>query len=228
MKKSILGLLLGGFLWLVSASNVSAAAPHYTLSPTSGGPYSIGQTFAVVLGIDTIDKLMVLGDIEGRFDVSKLELVLIEKFALADRAFKYDDNVTLKPDNIKGEFGITLSNPNNPSLLQGDVAKGNLFKLYFKAKAEGTASVSFFCESPSTIDSNILIDKEATDMISCSENSSGSYVIKGTPTTTAAPTTAPTTTTTTTLPKAGSTEVTIAVVLMGILSVVGGFVFKRL
>jgi len=214
----------GAFLAMPSMV-MAAGAPHYTLTPSSGGPYTVGSNFSVILGIETGTREMVLGDIEGRFDSAKIELVSIEKVAVSEKAFPYDEGVTLKPDNTKGEFGITLADPDNPSLLQGKVANGKLFKLNFKAKAVGTATVTFFCQSPSTVDSNILIGKEGADEISCSENSSGSYVIGASSSTSTSTTT---TTTTKTLPRTASTAQTAGMIILGGISVIGAFLLKFL
>lgn len=228
MKKTALFLFLSLAFWVTGAKAVEAVA-YLTVNPTSGN-YNINDTFTVTLGVNSGGESV--GGIDGIavYDSSKLELT---------SAVQSSDMVFANVDgggycSIKKEAGtVSYSCAANDTI--GDKAvNGSLVTLTFKATNTGTANLSYTCSSATT-DSNIIGSSSIVDIITCSSNQSGSYVIgnstSSTTTSTPTPTTASTTTTTTTttvLPKTGNTGVTVGLIAFGLVSLVSAAFFKFL
>ena len=152
------------------------AVPHFTFTPTSG-TYSVGTTFAVILGVDSDIEKVVAMDVVGTFDKDKLELVSINKITTPDPAFQfsYDANTAII-HNDTGKFEVTLS-PLSSSVFDGVVAKQNLLTLYFRPKSSGSAALNLTCLQGAVNDSNIL-NPSSVDVDSCTANQSGLYTIE--------------------------------------------------
>jgi len=225
MKKTALFLFLSLAFWVTGAKAVEAVA-YLTVNPTTGN-YNVNDTFTVTLGANSGGESV--GGIDGIavYDSSKLELT---------SAVQSSDMVFLNVDgggycSIKKEIGtVSYSCASNDTI--GDKAvNGNLVTLTFKAISTGTASLSYTCSS-STTDSNIIGSSSVVDIIACSSNQTGSYIIgsasSSTSTSTLTPTSSSTTTTSTTLPQTGNTGVTIGLIAFGLVSLISAAFFKFL
>lgn len=229
MKKTALFFFLSLAFWVTGVKAVEAAA-YLTVNPATGN-YSVNDTFNVTLGVNSTTEAT--GAVDGVvvYDSSKLELT---------SAVQASDMVFLNVDgggacSIKQETG-TLSYSCWANDTVGDsTVNGPLIKLTFKAISTGTATLSYTC-STSTKDSNIIGVSSIVDIITCSSNQSGSYTIgtaSSNPTSTSAPTSAPTSggstsTTTSTLPQTGNTGVTVAIVAVGLVSLLSAVFLKFL
>jgi len=205
MKKTALNIfafVLAVMLVTVNAGAV-IAAPRLTLTPISGN-YTNGSTFTVSIGVNSETEKSSAVDVWSTFDNSRIEVVSIVKSANPPFPFE----MVPVYDNAAGtfKFSCVMTNTNAFS----DVAiNGELAVVTFRAKALGTAALNFTCASGSTVDSNIF-NSDVNDVISCSDNNVGSYVIKAG----SGPT--PTTTTVTTLPQAGTVGATIGLIIFGV------------
>ena len=224
MKKTALNIFAFVLAVILATVNAGAvvAAPRLTLTPISGN-YTNGSTFTVSIGVNSETEKSSAVDVWSTFDESRLEVVSIAKSANPPFPFE----MTPVYDNAAGtfQFSCVMTNMNPFS----DVAiNGELAVVTFRAKAVGTAALNFTCVSGSTVDSNIF-NSTINDVINCSDNSVGSYVINAgsnpiipTPTTaesstTTRPTSTPATaSTTTTLPQAGSVGATIGLIIFGV------------
>jgi LPXTG-motif cell wall-anchored protein len=223
MKKTSLFLVIFASTAMLMAINVKAvnAISKITLSPASGS-YNVGDTFKVTVGVDSGAEIVGGVDGVGTYDSSKLDLT-IEK--ASDLVFNGNcSGITASA----GKFGFSCYS--NDSLTDTTV-KGNLVVMTFKAKATGTAVVNFNCTDGSTTDSNIVKSATSTDVITCSSNDKGSYVIgssSGETTSTPTNTPAPQTTSTAELPKTGGAGSTVGLVIFGAISVIGAFFLRFL
>lgn len=203
------------------------AAPHLTLSPTTQ-TVANGSQFDVIMGIDSEAEKVIGVDIVSTFDASKLEIVSVVKGNVPDNGYNFaytSASPIIKNDT--GRLEITLPSSNS-STYEGVVAKHELLKVTFKAKATGTATVNYSCTAGSVTDSNI-INQSGTDVIDCASNSSGSYTITDGGSTSSTPTpTSKAATTTTTLPDTGATETTIGLLVFGLSTVAMAFWFARI
>ncbi len=233
MRKSSLFIsifFLGAFLVLAKGSKATFAAPHLTLTPSTG-TYNVNDTFTATVGVDSDTEGSNAVDVWATFDATKLDVVSIVKAAVP--AFNFD--MTPHFDNTTGKFDFSCS-PSDMSNLSIKPIKGDLAVITFKAKVAGNAPVNFTCQQGVTIDSNIF-NATASDVISCPANQSGSFTI-GAATTTTGTTNAPAATTTTTiaattatsseLPKTGSLSTTIGLATFGLVSVLGAFLLRFL
>jgi len=107
---------------------------------------------------------------------------------------------------------------------------GDLLKIKFKPKVAGTINIDFKCTAGSDADSNIFDGTTTADMISCPSNINGVYTITdggiSDPNPTAIPTAIPTSGTE--LPKTGTVETTIGLMIFGIVSVLSSLALKFL
>lgn len=240
--------LTGLFVLLLVMSPISAiAAPRFTLNP-SNTSVTNGSEFDVMMGVNSETEKVIGIDVVANFDSAKLEIVSIQKASIPDGGynFTYTANSPIIKNDL-GKFEVTLPSANS-SVYEGTVANHDLLKITFRAKSLGTASVSFVCTAGSVTESNI-INQSGSDVIDCSANQTGTYTIvagAGGATTAPSPTATPTqivttesnnndddsddstntsttTTTTTTsqeLPRTGSFETTVGVMLAGLLSLI--------
>jgi len=205
--------------------NVGAVeAANYTLNPSSASA-SVGGNLEVTVGIESGTDKVYTGDIWMTFDASKLELTAVDAIANSTFAFTLGDK---NIDNVAGTLKVALI-PAVSSSLDSKVATGPIVKLTFRAKATGVATAVFTCTSGNLNDANI-IDPNSADIIVCGSNQSGSYTINAGTGGEAAPTAAVTTSTTTTseLPRTGVDGPTIAMIIMGIMSLFGAVYFVRI
>lgn len=236
MRKAVINFLsfiLVALLFVGVGTNVVLAAPHLTLTPVDGN-YSNGSEFKVTVGVNSDGQKSSAVDVWGTFDKSKLEIVNIDK--AANPAFDFD--MVPVHDDVAGTFQFSCPS-NNPSSFEDTAINGELAVITFKAKATGTAALNFTCNSGSTTDSNIF--SEYNDVIGCSYNSVGAYIINSssssssTTTATSTPTptttnksTSTTTTTTTTLPQTGSVGTTLGLIVFGAISLASAIFLKFL
>lgn len=220
------------------------AAAIYTLSPATGN-YLVGDTFEVIVGINSGTEKVVGADIVASFDASRLEIQSIKKGTIPDDGYQfYYTETSPIIDNNSGKLEITLPS-SNPSVYTGVVANHELLKITFKTKATGTATFNYVCQANSILETNI-INELGNDVVVCSANQSGSYTISApagatptptvvagatatptpTPTSTtgasltATPTSKPSTTTptATSLPETGGIANTMALLIFGVSS----------
>jgi len=228
MKKIGLNLLLGMVFLALSTSVVAAADPKLSLSPTNG-TYNVGDTFKVTMGIDSAGQVAGAADAVGTFDSDKLELISID--TASDMIFNSGTSTggSCMPSSstewASGKFTITCYS----NMTAGDMAvKGNLAVFTFKAKTTGTANVNFTCNGQ-TGDSNIIQSATVKDIIVCSANDSGSYIIvsSGAVTTTITPTVTKIATATE-LPKTGGIASTLGLIVFGAVSLASALFLRFL
>ena len=225
MKKAALNLLIMViFVCVFGSGGVLAADPNLSLSPASGS-YNVGDTFKVTIKIDSAGQVVGAADAVGIFDSAKLEITSIDMAP----------NMVFNP--VGGTGGSCMSSNSadwaNGKFMEtcysamsaGDKAvNGDLAVINFKAKASGTAVVSFTCTG-GTADSNIIQSTTVKDVIVCSANRGGTYTInisgdnsETTAENTPTPTTASSTTTTSELPKTGGVGATLGLIIFGAVS----------
>ena len=210
---------------MLFASSVKAAmaGPHLSVSPSSGN-YSVNQTFDVTVNVNSGSEAVGGVDAVGKYDASKLELVSGDE--ASDMVFNDTESgggckVNFTPGD--GEFSVSCYTEDNLS----DIAvNGSLAVLTFKAKATGTATVGFTCVNGATTDSNIIKTSPSGDVINCSENVGGSYVIGESSSDN--DNTDPTPTTAKTLTKAGNVGITLGLIIFGAVSLVSATFLKFL
>lgn len=231
MKKTALILILS-FSFLGIGVRAVSAAPHLTVSPTSG-TYNVDGTFTVTLGVDSGTETIGGVDGVGTYDSAKLELTSISQ--ASDMVFlSSEDGGSCSIDKSVAAGKFSFSCYSNSSI--GDkVAKGNLVVITFKGKSTGTASLNYTCTSGSTTDSNIVKSSTVTDVISCSENQSGSYTIQSSSSSddeeedSDESTPTPTTTSTSSeLPQTGGWGTTLGLIVFGVVSLLSALLLKFL
>lgn len=202
------------------------AAAKMSFEPSSANK-DLNEKFTVTIKADSGGVVTGSFDGVGTYDSSRLKLVSIDQSSdiTAD-----DRDCNITPIKGDGTFNFSC---NTNSVVDNKAFSGNVVVLSFEAKATGTAKVSFTCIDGSTADTNIF-DKDLNELIVCSGNGSGSYVIgegsnsSETETATNTPTKAQTTTTTTELPKTGSVGATIGLVSFGLVSLLSAVFLKFL
>jgi LPXTG-motif cell wall-anchored protein len=230
MKKTvfIINTLLIAFLIAGVSVKAVEAAPHLSMSPATGN-YAVGDTFKVIVKVDSGTEAVGGVDGVGTYDSAILDIVSAVK--ASPMVFDSTDgggDCSIDSTATAGKFNFSCYSNN---ALNDKTAVGDLIVLTFKAKANGTAVTSFTCASGSTTDSNIVKSSTATDVISCSDNVGGSYTISGsssTSTTTATDTPVITSTATTSaeLPKTGGVATTFGLIIFGAVSLISA-VFLR-
>ncbi|MFA4826768.1 MAG: cohesin domain-containing protein [Candidatus Shapirobacteria bacterium] len=224
----LLVLVLVGMMMVAGNVKAAWAGPKLTLTPTTK-EVSINDTFSVVVGVASGTEKVLGIDLWMVFDASKLEITSVD--AVSSPAFPFtmgDKNI----DNVKGTLMLPLM-PQSSSGLAAEVANGGLVTVNFKAKANGTASFSFTCESGSMSDTNIL-KPDVTDVVDCTANDSGLYTIKVASSggddggSTAAATATPVPTSSTTLPQTGAVENTIILLVGAVLAMILGVTVIKL
>jgi len=157
-------------MFLTVVRGVGAA--YFTLSPASGN-YTAGDTFSVTLGINSGEEKVYAADVWISFDSSVLNVETVA--AVSGSAFPFvlgDQNI----DNSAGVVKIAL-NPAISSSLDAQPANGDLLSLGLSAKAGGTGTLSFICTDGSINDANIIEPETVSDIIVCSSNQAGSFVV---------------------------------------------------
>jgi hypothetical protein len=211
LRKIVFTLIIFLGLWRVGTV-FAQAGPRLYFQPSSGN-YEVGETFDIVVKIDTGDKESMAADALISFDESKLK---VNKVVEGDFFSGFDYNI----ENNNGKLTIYLF---SEQALVTNSGQGNIATVTFEATDEGTAATSFLCESGVDTDSAIW-DQQGNDLIDCAACGSGSYTIgeSAEPTNTPAPTstTVPDqpTSTPSSLPETGiETPILIAVLGGGIM-----------
>lgn len=230
MRQKVLTLILAMGMMGVSAKGV-LAGPHMTLTPVSGS-FTNGSNFTVTVGVDSATEKVIAMDVVMSFDAAKLEISSVNKASDSVFDFSFDANTPIIR-NETGKMEITLA-PKNMSVYSGEIAKGSLLTISFKAKAVGTASVNFTCVAGQVNETNI-INQSSVDVIDCGANQSGSYVIQvaaggnDSATPTATPTMAAGAPTPTgALPQTGTMDSMIGLTVFGLVSVISAFMLRWL
>jgi len=227
--KNSLGIAILFSIGMLVNPVVAMAAPHFTLTPATGSQ-TVGQNFVVTMGIDSDIEKVIGVDIKASFDLTKLEVVSIEKGVIPADGYQF----SFVPGqalihNDTGTFEATLT-PTNQSVLVGPIAKHELLKVTFKPKAVGTATFNYTCSAGSVVETNI-ISQAGVDVVDCASNQSGSYTITagvGTTGAVAAATATPIATTSakSALPQTGGVENTLFLMFFGISSIGAALYFK--
>jgi len=241
MKKIKLLPVLGLVCFFWGINTVEAfAAPHFVLIP-SNKTINVGDELSIDVAIESGTVKVAGADAVINFDSDKLDYV----GTTSDTSiFPYDAS-TFRPTLQKvNQLSITMMLPGISSVVQGNVVSGKVMTVKFKAKTVGTALVSFECKDDMINETNVveLVGQIPQDKIVCSENSTGTYIIAGA-STTGTPTLTPTPTPTQAvaavtavatsapvqhLPQTGNTETTIFMTIIGVVSVIGAWIFKIL
>jgi LPXTG-motif cell wall-anchored protein len=225
MKKTVLNLFLAAAFLLMSGNVVAAVDPNLSFSPATGA-YNLNDTFTVTMLIDSAGQVAGAVDMIGTFDSTKLEITKIE--TATSMAFNKTTTGGSCSFNKQDEWPVgKFSASCNSSMTAGDeVVNGNLMVITFKAKAAGTAIVSYTCNGQPS-DSNIVQTTPIKDIIVCSANGSGSYTINSTigTTTSSTPTTTPAATTTE-LPQTGGIASTVGLIVFGAVSILSALFLK--
>lgn len=223
MKKIVLSTLL--ILGLFLAGVVEArAASNFTLIPSSG-TYNVGDNFDVTIGIDSGTDKVYMADIFMVFDASKLQFVDAVSIPKDPPVFPFTKGVN-NTDNSAGTFNFSLG-PVSSNSNEAAVAKGDLVKLTFKAKAVGTGTLSFNCTAGIDQDTNI-VNESVTDVVNCASNQSGSYTIQAGDSGSVSQPTSPVATPTNTpsaLPKTGVLTPTVTLLVMGLVGIIASVFF---
>lgn len=233
MKKTFCSIVIT--LLFLTAKPILAADPMLKLTPSTG-TYTRGSTFEVVVGANTGSVETQAIDVWLKFDPAKVEI----------------ESVT-EVDNLLENLGLQSGSPNinitdgkidiiiYPSLethpSQKAVVNGDLLKIKLKPKIAGTINFDFICIPGESGESSIF-DGATLETINCASNINGVYTITdgGTvnPDPTAVPTTSPNnptatpTTANNELPKTGSVETTIGLLIFGFVSLLSSLALKFL
>ena len=223
MKKTALLFNVFLILGLLLATNTKAvfAGPHQSLSPASGN-YTVGQSFSVTAKMDSGGKIIGGADGVGTYDENILELVSIEKAPSLVFSTTDDGGNCSISEFESGRFSYACYSNSNTS---SNSNNGDLVVFNFKAKAVGTGLVKFTCTQGSTTDSNVIETDPVGDVIVCSENVNGSYVI------TAGSESSSTSSSddeTEQLPQTGVIGATLGLILFGVVSVASAVFLKFL
>jgi len=225
--KKFFCLLVVLFLAL-AVGPVWAVEPMMKLVPSSGS-YTKNSAFEVMVAVDSGAVQTMAIDVHLKFDPSKAEIQSAEPVT---NLFEALGLVSIGPttDNVSGTFfdSYYISLEKHPE--EKATVSGDLLKIKFKPKVAGTINIDFKCTAGSDADSNIFDGTTTADMISCPSNINGVYTITdgGTsdPNPTAVPTAIPTSGTE--LPKTGTVETTIGLMIFGIVSVLSSLALKFL
>lgn len=231
-NKKIFKVISGGFFaGLLFFSSVSlAAAATMSLSPVSKSA-PVGETFDVLLNIDTQGEKATSADAVLKFDGSILEVTQVTEGGSGADPFFPELFKNITPNEVY--VGAAVRDPSD--FREG---QGTLATLKLKGKKEGITDFKFDCTPGKTSDSNVSkSDKNATDILDCTATVNGRYTVGAgtstvtpTPAATSAPnvtaTPAPTRTPTPTLPVSGNAGATIGLVAMGVALTVIGLISK--
>lgn len=224
MKKTALlfNIFLVFGLLLVNTKAVFAG-PHQEFSPSTGN-YTVGQDFSVIVKMNSGGMVVPGADGRGTYDATKLDLINIKKSS----SLVFDEPNAPGVCDIN-DFGSGKFSYSCYSSLDSNNESGEMVIFSFRAKAVGTALVKFECVEGATSDTNIF-DKEANEILVCSENVNGSYIIsagsgEATDTTTD---TSTEDTESDELPKTGVVGATLGLILFGAVSVISAVFLKFL
>jgi len=211
------------------AKPVMAAGPMVKFVPSTG-TYKNGEAFNVNIGIDSGTEKVQAIDIKVTFDANMVQVDSIDP--LTNSTFPGFTIDSKEVHNDTGLFTFTLYN--DASTFEGGAVTGDLVKVTLTPKATGTIKINFACADGSTLDTNIF-NTLSNEVINCASNINGVYTITDggntNPNPTAVPTTASTSTSTSTnneLPKTGSVETTVALMIVGFVSLLSSLALKFL
>ena len=153
------------FLWFPYIVQAQITSPHFSLSPTVKETET-DSNFDVTVSVDTAENSVNGADAIIEYDQNLLEVITVTE----ETFFPTTTSVTTTAGKVE-IYGIADSNMPKSGI-------GTLATITFRGKSAGTAVVNFTCQSGITNDSNIN-DTNNTDIISCSSNVGGSYVISG-------------------------------------------------
>ena len=230
MKKTALlfnvFLILG--LLLVTNTKAVIAGPNQSLSPASGN-YTVGQSFSVTVKMTSGGEIIGGADGVGTYDSDILELVSLEKAPSMVFTTTDDGGNCSISEFEMGKFSYACYSNSNTS---SNSNSGDLVVFNFKAKAVGTGLVKFTCVQDSTTDTNVIKTDPVGDVIVCSENINGTYVITAgsgvVPTSTPSPVGETTSNEAEELPQTGGIGATLGLILFGAVSVVSAVFLKFL
>ncbi len=219
--KRILAILL--VLFLFPANKVLAANAVLKFVP-SAGTYKIGDTFKVMIAVDSGGNKSQMVDTWGTFDNTRLELISLDKAPSPAFDFSMGD---VQIDNVAGKFATNFG-PRDSITYEMTPLNGDLAVLTFKAKALGSAPANFSCTPGESKDSNIWNETSLQDLIVCSSNQNGLYNIVANDGTTAPQAQVTTAPPAGELPKTGTVENTIVLMVMGVIGVLSSLALRRL
>jgi hypothetical protein len=226
MRKSWYLLALIIAIGLFCASGVEAlAAPHYLFSPSTKA-VSSGEELELEVKMESGTVNVAGADALVEYDTSRLDFVSVTPVTTP---FSYETAAFNAKQPKTNQVYVNMMKPNMEAMLSSTPVSGVVYKIKFRAKSSGTATVKFICTDGMINESNILemSGQVPEDKISCSENLSGSYEVGAVGGITN-PTSTPKATTTTTLPKTGSTGVTVGLMIMGTIGMIGAWFLKAL
>lgn len=223
MTAKALKILVLAFLFFILTPVSAMAAPRFTLTPGTDTK-SVNDQFSVSLGVNTDGQAVSSYDVWMTYDSSLLELMSVTRASDAPFLFEFQPHIF----NDTGKFDTSIVTPDSVTHT-ATAANGNLLVLNFKAKASGTAKLNFSCVAGNSgYDTNMFVAQTGggfKDVVDCSANQSGSYVISGssasssvtaatsTPTTVLVPTKAKS------LPRTGEVADTVLLSFLGVLGV---------
>ena len=223
MKRTFFSFSIAAVVFLLASHGVQAAT--LSLDPATQS-IPTGDTFDVLLRIDTEGESTTSTDAVMTFDSSILSVISIEEGDHGSSPFFPDLFQNISP----GEIYIGASVIESIDTRSGT---GTVATMTFKGVSPGVSDVIFDCTPGKTSDTNISkSDKNATDIVVCTALTNGRYTVGsgtiGTPTPTPLVPAAFTPTPTATMPPSGSGEVTISVVSLGMLLLILGIGSKMI
>lgn len=176
------------FAWLTAKPSFAATL---TLTP-SNQSVTLNVPFSVALDLDTKSQKTTATDVVINFDPAILEVSNVE-FAQPPL---YPTNTKIL-DNTNGKIRITST---QDDAVNSYLGAETLATLTVKAKAIGTGTLVFACETGKTNDSNVFKQGTSQDILECGNLGNGTYTIG----TTGAPASSATATIRPTLPQSGN------------------------
>lgn len=165
---AIFGIILGiaaiFYGWVSGTASMATATLSF--SPPSG-KYTVGQTLAVQILLNTDGRRTSGADVMFTFDKERLELLKIKEGSAFDQYLASSIDNTLGKGSLSG-----LVRPDN-SLFTG---KGMFAMLFFRAIKEGNARVQFVFTRGERNDSNVADFDKQDDILTRVVN--GSYIIR--------------------------------------------------
>jgi len=227
MRKSGYILALVITLGLFCASSVKAlAAPHFVFSPTTKA-VSSGEELELDVKMESGTVKVAGADALVEYDTTRLDFVSV---TAVTSSFSYETAAFKATQPKSNQVYVNMMKPDTESMLNSSVVSGVVYKIKFRAKSSGTATVKFVCTDAMINESNILemSGQVPEDKISCTENVNGSYEVGAVGGITNPTSTPRATTTAATLPKTGSTGVTVGLMIMGTIGMIGAWFLKAL
>lgn len=167
--KKILLMSLMSLMSLISPINVLAAATaSLTLSPGSGN-INVNETLNVNLVLNTGGQSASGVDVYLKFNPSYVQV----KDVAIQNLFSGADN----SKTINNQTGSVYLGSSVVSSVNNFNGSGTLAIITLQGKAGGTAALTIQCTPGSTSDSNVMAGN--SDILDCTKNNAGSYVVAG-------------------------------------------------